>query len=259
MIFEPQTARAIATGRRDTLRIPAKPGKAGALYAPCQFRPGQEYVIPPVVDDVLRAAIKRGDKPEPPPLGTVRVASIGERRDERTFTATKHERPVALHITTDQAKAEGYDSTEAWLRAWLATHDPRWLHRYANDLAWARSHDRFRSARGRGEARNAEQWILHERYRQRWEGRPVWVVRFELVAEVRYLAQPDPVKAQGDYTRTPSRAIDPLPVVDAAWQAQRSKDALAFCIGRQMARKREAEAKRKESRAPRIAMFRKAA
>jgi hypothetical protein len=263
--FEPATARAIATGRRSTLRIPAKPGKAGAPHAPCPFCPGREYAIPTPLTAAERAAIRNGDAAEPPPLGSVRVASIGiahtttrKTHAGETITST-HQRPEPLFITPEQAKSEGFDSGDAWIRAWLATWDAAWMKRYAVDLAWARSHDRWPRNKG-----TAEMTIMAHRYLERWEGRPVWTVRFELVSDVRYLAQPDPVKAQGDYTRTPSRAIDLLPVVDAAWQEKRSKDALGFCIGRQLERAREAKAARangprQAKRNARVAMFRDAA
>ncbi len=263
MKFEPQTARALATGRRDTLRIPAKLGKAGAPHAPCPLRIDQELAIPTPLSATERAAIKRGDMAEQPPLGSVRVVSIGEphvttrKTHAGKLITTTHQRPEQLWIDTNQAKAEGHDSVISWTRGWLALHDRTWLESAAPDLAWARSHDRWPRNKG-----SAEEFILTKRYLSHWAGRLVWTVRFELVGELRYLA--DPAKGQGDYSRSLARAIDPLPVVDAAAQERYAKMADEFCIGRQLERQRTADearanGPRQAKRNARVAMFRDAA
>lgn len=238
MTLTPEQARAIATGRQSTLRLPVKPGRAmtsrqtqprnpdapptGAPVTACPWRPEREYAIARPLNDLERMQIRNGDLAPFPPIGHVRVASAVRE---------------PLHITPQQAKAEGYRSVAYFQRAWVRRHDRLWIDHHPIDFEWARY-------TGQGTV----SWILLERYRRRWEGREVWVIQFEIVADVRYLAQPDPVKAQGDYTRTPSRSIDPLPVVEAAVVEQYAKDALAFCIGRQMQRAKE-QAEKRDARA----------
>lgn len=217
MTLTPEQARAIATGRQSTLRLPVRPGRAGAPVTACPWRPEREYAIARPLNDLERIQIRNGDLAPFPPIGHVRVASAVRE---------------PLHITPQQAKAEGHTSIDAFACAWVRRWDRAWVERHTEDIT----------------ARGKLSRVLLERYRRRWEGREVWVIQFELVADVRYLAQPDPVKAQGDYTRTPSRSIDPLPVVEAAVVEQYAKDALPFCIGRQMQRARE-QAEKRDARA----------
>lgn len=218
MIFPPTKARAIARGATTTLRIPTKRGKAGAPYAPCPFTLDREYAIPEPLNDLQRAEIKRGDKPQPPAIGHVRIAS----------NHREH-----LFITPATAKTEGHPSIEAFKRAWVRDHDRAFIDQHALDFNWARY-------TGQGSI----SWILLERFKQRWEGREVWVITFELVAEVRYLAQPDPVKAQSDYTRTPSRSIDPLPVIDDLTQERFAKKAREEGVKQRDSFRRDLEAER---------------
>jgi hypothetical protein len=234
----PHKAHAIATGRTTTLCIPVKPGKAGAPVAPCPFKAGQQYAVPEPLNDVQRAAIKRGDQKEPPPLGHVRVMGTPLDPDDPDAVIGVPRGP--LIVTAELAKAAGHTNPGEMQRAWVREWDRAWIDKHARDFNWARY-------TGQGTV----SWILHERFRQRWEGREVWTVRFELVTEVRYLAQPDPLKAQGDYTPTPARAIDTLSAVDAAYQEKLSKDALSFCVGRQLKRQREMSADQAERKAQR--------
>lgn len=244
MTLTPEQARAIATGRQSTLRLPVKPGRAmtsrqmqprnpdasptGAPVTACPWRPEREYAIARPLNDLERMQIRNGDLAPFPPIGHVRVASAVRE---------------PLHITPQQAKAEGHTSIDAFACAWVRRWDRAWVERHAQDIT----------------ARGKLSRVLLERYRRRWEGREVWVVSFELVGVVEYMAQPDPMKGQGDYTRTPGRAIDPLPVTERAVVEQYAKDALPFCIGRQLARAKAAQQAEAIKKAERGRSFRQAA
>jgi hypothetical protein len=227
MKFTTTQARAIARGAQTTLTIPAPRGKAGAPYAPCRFKVDHDYPLTVEPSPGLRAAMQRGDEgADNPPLGHVRVVA-------------RERRP--LHITVALAKTEGHDSIDAMKKAWVREHDRAWIDKHHCDFAWARYV-------GHGTV----SLILLERFRQRWEGREVWTVCFSLATPVRFLARPV-VRVQGDYTPTVGRAIDELPAIDKATQDRYSKDALGFCIGRQLNRAKELErdqAKREGERRP---------
>jgi hypothetical protein len=126
-------------------------------------------------------------------------------------------------ITHDQAKALGHKGTAAFKRAWVADHDAGWL----------------------GPVDRSEADIL-QRFATRWAHRGAWFVRYQAAEEPRFMAeQRGRAHGDGQYTPSPARSIDPdAECVDEATQDRYAKDALGFCIGRQLNRAKEQAAKR---------------
>jgi len=126
-------------------------------------------------------------------------------------------------ITHDQARLLGHKGTAAFKRDWISSRDRTWL------LA----------------ADRADSEIL-ERFQARWAHRGAWFVRYQAAEEPRFLAaQQDILRGGEQYTPNRARSIDPdAECIDQATQERYSKDALGFCIGRQINRAKEQAAKR---------------
>ena len=126
-------------------------------------------------------------------------------------------------ITHDQARLLGHKGTAAFKRAWVL----------AREVAWLDAADRT----------DAE---VLERFTTRWAHRGAWFVRYHAAEEPRFMAdQHGRAHGDGQYTTSAARSIDPdAECIDEATQARYSKDALGFCIGRQLNRQREEKAKR---------------
>ena len=125
-------------------------------------------------------------------------------------------------ITHDQARLLGHKGTAAFKRHWITGHEERWL-----------------------EAERTEADIL-DRFATRWAHRVAWFVRYHAAEEPRFMAdQHGRAHGDGQYTTSAARSIDPdAECIDPATQARYSKDALGFCIGRQLNRQRQEKAKR---------------
>lgn len=160
-------------------------------------------------------------------LATSRPCSLKAGRDhtingERVHvTAVNHTTLGA--ITHDEARLLGHKGTAAFKRAWVLDRDVAWLD--AADRTDAEVLDRFTT---------------------RWAHRAAWFVRYQPAEQPRFLATQHDILRGGDqYTANRARSIDPeAEVIDEATQARYSKDALGFCIGRQLNRQREEKAKR---------------
>lgn len=106
-----------------------------------------------------------------------------------------------LGAATDaDARAEGYVSVGGrrplalWREGWVRRHDGAWLRRELVDRAAVYGDE-------------VVPWILAERFERRWAGVDVYVVTFRLdEARPHYLARA--TRSSGDYTISPSRAID---------------------------------------------------
>lgn len=185
MIFPPQQARAIANGKVSALRIPARRGKAGAPYARIPFKVAHDI---PVHSSADRER----------PKCHIRVVS-------------KHREPHSVSLL--DARAAGYRTSSEYMQAWVRRYDRAWIAKHKVDLAAAFGDE-------------VVPYILGRRFEERWLGAEVWVVRFALVDDtLYYLAQPNPLREQDDYTTVPGLAIDPLPVVDRARQEKYAKHA----------------------------------
>lgn len=151
-------------------------------------------------------------------------------------------------LTYEDAVREGYRTRDEYKDAWLRIHDRAWLEsmegllgcldktteglREDEALAWLDWTYRTLIRRLRWLERagavelaepdeqgqrvwrrqeNAEGLAAAARFEQRWANTPVWVITFELVADLpRYLssAPPDSERGQGDYVTSPARALD---------------------------------------------------
>lgn len=128
-------------------------------------------------------------------------------------------------ITHDDARLLGHKGTAAFKRDAVETHDHAW---------WMRA-DRT----------DAD---MLNRFAVRWAHRTAWLIRYRAAEKARFMARPV-LGRSGDYTGSAARSIDPdAECVDTATQERYSKDALAFCIGRQHNRQKEANAERERKR-----------
>jgi len=136
-------------------------------------------------------------------------------------------RPTLGGLTHDDARLLGHKGTAALKRSWVAQRDASWL--------------------AAGERSDAD---VLQRFAARWAHRGVWLVRYRAAEEPRFMAAGRgtvSADGNGDYTATPTRSIDPdAECVDRATQDRYAKDALAFCIGRQIARAKQAQAEKAE-------------
>lgn len=145
-------------------------------------------------------------------------------------------------ITHQDAKAEGFRNTAAFKAYWVELYDARWLADYME----VHSLDAL-----------SEPFLL-ERFDKRHAHKLVTVITFELANDTpRFLAHP--TASSGDYTEQRHRAIDDLEVIDEQTQARYSKDALGFCIGRQLARRKQQANNQAQYEAQRRPMIRRAA
>src|SRR5690606_25149446 len=140
------------------------------------------------------------------------------------------------HIDFAAARREGFKTTVAFKDYWLSLHDSSWppvepCHACDGDGTtdcpdcWEqrptgpyRVHPLDAHPCGRCDG-TGEQLApiddedVEQRFAEHHADTLVWVIRFELTEDVRFLAHPIPGR-QGDYTRNPARSIDDLEVVD---------------------------------------------
>jgi len=170
-----------------------------------------------------------GNTPQPQ-RGLLRLASEiakpyrpGQQRRVRSAGAirvTSVEHLTLAQVSHEQARALGHKGTAALKRAWITSRDAAWLL----------------------DADRSDADVLR-RYDERWGRRAAVLVRYVAAGRPRLLA--DVRRGYGDYTTSPGRTIDPdAECIDQATQERYSKDALAFCIGRQINRAKEQAAKR---------------
>lgn len=248
MIFKPELAHKILAGQKtQTRRLVQDPRPAtrknGTAYLTTPFRPRVEQDL----------AIQKGRGKEA--IGRITVTDV--RRE-----------PVG-EITHDDAQAEGFRNVEAFKAYWVRLHDPNWppLIRVfcptctdpdypADELPPCPMCDGDELIKIKPVPTVGE---LVARFDAHHHHRPVWVITFNLnrAEEPRLLmsASRGPVVSPTDlkresrdddlgYTRTPSRAMDPLEVADPDalqihWEhdaAQRHADARGEQQRRQRAR-----------------------
>ncbi len=202
MIVPKDTAKAIAAGRKTTIRVLARPGKAGARWAPIPFKMAATYPI--------------GHRERDTPNCHVVVTDI--RR--------AHAGDISLH----DARAEGHRTTDLYREAFVREHDRDWMDHEKPDLA-AIFGD------------NAVAFILLKRFDERWRDADVWVVRFELTADVpRFMAvQRGRAVGDGQYVPTPTRAISDAECIPDALQ-----ESFARAAGPWGEAKRDVDRKRSE-------------
>jgi hypothetical protein len=115
-------------------------------------------------------------------------------------------------VTHDQARALGHKGTAAFKRAWVAAHDKDWA-----------------SEAPRGDAETIG------RFTQRWGPKEAVFVAYAVIGAPRFMAR-NPSNGPA-YTTSAALSIDPsAECVPADTQERYSKDALGFCLGRQLAR-----------------------
>lgn len=170
---------------------------------PCRYKAGHDYAVQP----------GRGK----PAIGRIKVLDV---RDE----------PVG-RITHADARAEGFRNTAAFKAYWVRLYDARWVERLEVDIT-----------EDLGGGRSESELVY--RFDVAHAHKPVWVIAFTTTTDTpRFLAPPGQgtvdINGNADYTENPRRAIDDLEVIDTATQERYSKDALAFCIGRQINRQKQ--------------------
>lgn len=200
-----KTAKAIATGRATQVRVlPGEPRLVKRKNADRRDRTATYWVQP------WRPSV--GGEVS---LDGYRVAITAKTRAE------------AGDLTYEDAKAEGHGSIDNAKVAWVRDHDEPWLEHHKVRLA---------DALGPGVVRA----IMLARFEERWTDEPVWVVVVRPVP-----ARPQFMARVTGKTSSASMSIDPDAEVPCdEWVNRYAKTAEAFCIGRQLARKREAEAQR---------------
>lgn len=164
----------------------------------------------------------RSDKPCRYKVGHDYAVQPGRGKEQitRLKVLEVREEPVGA-ITHPDAKAEGFRNVAAFKVAWVQIHDKVWSERYPD----------------------VPELDYIEQFDKRHAHKLVHVITFTTTVDTpRFLAQPGP--HQGDYTEQRHRAIDDLEVVDERTLARYAKTAEAFCIGRQLARKKEREAEK---------------
>lgn len=138
-------------------------------------------------------------------------------------------------ITHDHARQLGHRGTAAHKRAWLDQHDHAWVSR---------------------ETRGDQEQL--DRYATRWGHREAILVTYTIPERPRYIAvtgrgdvnndTTSPTFGNADYTTSRSRAIDPLEAIDSKTQDRYAEQALAFCLGRQLARAKQLDTERADKR-----------
>jgi hypothetical protein len=154
---------------------------------------------------------------------------------------TAKARRTAGDLTYEDAKAEGHGNIDNAKRAWVREHDAVWIDRHKVNLA---------AALGPG----VVDAILLERFERRWTDEPAWIVGVAPTA-----ARPLFMARVSGATSSRSMSIDPdAEMPGKEWLDKYAKDALGFCIGRQLERAREAKEQRARNEAIRRPMKRAA-
>lgn len=179
MIFQADTARLIVRGRKRVARLPVRWGEGR-----CWVRPGRSYAVQPGVG---RSAIGR-------------------------IFVTDVERDRLGNISFDDARAEGFRTTNEFKLSWVQHHDRLWVRQQEAMMAEAsKINDRLGvSASDEVQEVLAEQSLF--RFGERHADRDVWVIRFELDRShrPRLLAPASRGERDGDehgYTDNPRRAL----------------------------------------------------
>lgn len=180
MIFRPELVRAITAGRKTVTRRPVRGDE------PCRYVAGKTYAVQP----------GRGR----PAILRIAITSV--------------EVGVAGDVTFDEARAEGFRTTDDFKAYWVGLHDAAWIRRQValldaeTDLADA---DKVATLAER----------LPVRFDARHASRPVWVIRFQPSREDRpvFLGASSPLAASGKARvvspkkRRPGRAKLPEPAL----------------------------------------------
>ncbi len=126
------------------------------------------------------------------------------------ITITSVQRQHLADVTLTDAKHEGHKTLQAFQVAWVNRHDRAWLNTPA-----------VKAVTGDGDMIRPLKLL---RYAHHWQHTEVTVITFEPAEEpARYLA--DARKGHGDYTTSPAAAIDPAPVADPDYVAEKARAA----------------------------------
>lgn len=233
MILSQRLAAATAQGRKTTHRVPVGTESTWQrsrtingekrYYGPLETR---EPWKPDVTDHPLHIATAEKDAEGHPLTETyVKVLSY----EEAPLTA----------LTRAEAVKEGYVGPLDFRRDWIKRHD----------RTWERKQDELTDE------------LVTARFTDRHAGTLVYVIRWQVCAAPA-LCLADPRRGAGDYTYSPSLAIDPLAEVTEV-DAQRLKRAQAEGEKQRASFRRDLETerarRRAESQALRRPMYRRAA
>lgn len=162
LMFKPALIREIVRGKKTMTRRLVKHDKAGTLRD-CRYKIGRTYAVQPgrgKPSDGTRVLIT-----------DVRTELLGE-------------------ISFDDARAEGFRTTDDFKRYWVRLHDEAWLERQAQAADVP--------------AADLDDELLDARFLERHAELLVWVIAFELsVDEVLYLHR----HTAGGYTTNPAEAM----------------------------------------------------
>lgn len=177
MIVSPRIARAIRAGQITQLRLPRVPGRT------CPYRAGHDYPV----------QVRR----------EYGISNDGDARIE-VFAVS---RQLAGELTFNDARREGFRTTDEWKVNWIRRYDAAYRRQQAiNDYLWSTG---------------AVDSIMLERFERCHAFALVWAIAFKPAQGKRFLARP--TRTSGDYVSHPGRAIDPIECVDAETQEHYAK------------------------------------
>ena len=195
MIFSPKQARRIAAGRKTQERRPitratVRLNDGRLVDRPSHYRVGHDYPVRTGHGQSAELRIK---------ITAIRFEAVGA-------------------ITLEDARAEGYRTTDEFKIAWVRTHDEAWIDRHKVDLAEVFDDDDV----------SVVDWILLERFRRSHAHRRVRVLVFDVLRDLsRYMATQRDIlsgRSDGDYTSNPHRAIDDAECPSPAYAARARED-----------------------------------
>jgi len=165
MMFSHELIQRVLRLQKTQTRRLVKPGQGG-VPPRCFYRPGSNHPLERprlreemTEDERLRVLHRRG-RPPRHRVGRIEIVDV---RSE----------PLG-ELTPADARAEGFDGTDAFVAYWVRLHDARWLN-----------------------ARPERADLVGDRFLKRWAHRPVWVITFKVVASTLLLAA-EPGRT-GDY------------------------------------------------------------
>jgi hypothetical protein len=155
-------------------------------------------------------------------------------------------------ITLIEARAEGFRTTHEFQTDWVRVHDVPWVERHIGDR---------HNSTDPGELAEVD-GILLGRFHHAHARKRVQVVTFEVIRDVSFYMAGQRAILSGrepQYTPNRARAIDDLPVVDAATTAAWAKEASEDGVRRRETLRHDLEAARREQKRARAQTLREAA
>lgn len=168
MILSPPQARAVAAGRKTTHRVPANGPQCSSAKVGVQY------------------PVKPGRSKDP--ICHVEVTEITQQR--------------LGDITYQDARAEGFRTTQEFKAQWVRQHNAGWVERELLDKAQAIEDQCLLDPEG---------YVLCRRFDLHHAHRWVHVIRFKVVSD-----RPKYLAPKLGYTSSSSRAVDKLEVIDPA-------------------------------------------